>query len=100
MSRSGSLPAEYRSAETAAARPFRRLRSRLPFGYAGGGGIVPLREQLRREPLSFRDPLDLDGDRIDRLLHALEPSGQVGRNGGGAPGILQPPAEGFGERDS
>src|SRR5918993_5805016 len=39
-----------------------------------------LRQELRREPLSFRDPLDLHRDRIDRMLHPLEARRDVGRN--------------------
>src|SRR5438067_6710720 len=32
----------------------------------------PLGQQLRCESLPLRDPLDLDGDGVDRLFHALE----------------------------
>ena len=31
------------------------------------------RQKLRRESLAFRDALDLDRDRVERLLHPLEP---------------------------
>jgi hypothetical protein len=35
--------------------------------------IRPLREHLGDEALSFADALDLEGDGVDGLLHALEP---------------------------
>src|SRR5687768_4848839 len=35
-------------------------------------GYGALRQELRRETLSFRDSLDLHRDRVDCLLHPLE----------------------------
>src|SRR5688572_18432055 len=43
-------------------------------------GRGALRQELRREPLPFRDPLDLHRDRVDRVLHALQTRRDVGRN--------------------
>jgi hypothetical protein len=34
--------------------------------------LFPLRQQLRRKALVLRDSLDLDRDRVDRLLEMLE----------------------------
>ena len=52
-------------------------RSRCASGSVSAG-LRALGEQLGREALSFGDALDLDRDRVDRLLHALEPRRDVG----------------------
>src|SRR5690349_5877360 len=38
---------------------------------------LALREELRREALRLTDPLHLDRDRLDRLLHALQPGARL-----------------------
>ena len=53
----------------------------------GAAARAALREQLRREALPLGDALDLDRDRVDRLLHALEPRRHVrpGSRAAGSP---------------
>jgi len=51
--------------------PFRWLRQRRDRRAA-------LRKKLRHEPVGFRQPLDLDGRRLDGVPNALEPIEHLG----------------------
>src|SRR5437763_12948186 len=42
-------------------------------------GTSTLGQQFRREALPLRDALDLHGNRVDRLLHALQSRADVAR---------------------